>query len=188
MSSNDANELLDRVPVVQSTVAGLAAYAVSFSLVAVVVAAMEDGEDLVGAAGNLLYGAHFVDSEFTAEAFGQSQTETSNIIEEASLEAPEFLYQIIPIVVLIAVGIALVRYVDIPDETDAAIAGAAMAIGYVALTIVGTFVFELSDSEGFGSFEVTPELGLMTVILMGIIYPVVFGGIGGYVGSQLSDR
>lgn len=185
MSSTNANDLLDRVPIVQSVVAGLAAYVVSFALVALVVAGMEDGDDLVGAAGNILYGAHFVDSEFTTSAMGQSQTETMNFIDEASLEAPEFLYQIIPIVVLLLVGIALVRYAGIPDETDAALAGAATAVGYVVLTIVGTFVFEMSDSGTVGSIEVVPELGLMTVLLMGIVYPVVFGGIGGFVGSRL---
>lgn len=185
MSSTNTNELLDRVPIVQSAIAGLAAYVMSFALVALVVAGMEDGDDLVGAAGNILYGAHFVDAEYTISAGGQSQSETNNFIQEASLEAPEFLYQIIPIVVLLLVGIALVRYLGLSDETDAAIAGAATAVGYVALTVVGTFVFELSDTQMGITAEVVPELGLATVLLMGIVYPVVFGGIGGFVGSRL---
>ncbi|WP_248517891.1 hypothetical protein [Salinarchaeum laminariae] len=176
---------MDRVPIVQSVVVGIVSYVVSFALVAMVVAGMEDGDDLVGAAGNILYGAHFVDAKYTVSAGGQSQSETHNFISESSLEAPEFLYQIIPIVVLLVAGIALVRYLEIPDETDAAIAGAALAIGYVVLTIVGTFVFELSDTQMGITAEVVPKLGLMTVLLMGIVYPVVIGGIGGYVGSRL---
>ncbi|AGN01653.1 hypothetical protein L593_08540 [Salinarchaeum sp. Harcht-Bsk1] len=176
---------MDRVPIVQSAVAGLGAYVASFALVAIVVAAMEDGDDLVGGAGNILYGAHFVDSKSTVSMMGQTQSQTSNFVSEASLEAPELLYQIIPIVVLVGAGIALVRTFDIQDETDAAIAGAATAIGYVVLTVVGTFVFEMSESQQGISVDVAPELGLVTVLLMGIVYPAVFGGIGGFVGTRL---
>lgn len=59
-----------------------------------------------------------------------------------------------------------------PDEMDGAKAGALVAGGYAVLAVAGTFVV----TEG----ETAPDL-VETVLYMGVIYPMVFGGIGGYV-------
>ncbi|WP_232701309.1 hypothetical protein [Halobacterium wangiae] len=58
-----------------------------------------------------------------------------------------------------------------PEEMDGAKAGALVAGGYAVLAVAGTFVF----TEG----ETSAEL-VETLLYMGIVYPVVFGGIGGY--------
>lgn len=191
MSSRDMNELLDRVPIVQSAIAGLAAWVASFVVMAILVAGTEDGDDLVGFTGNVLYSSHFVESTVESPTItGGTESETQNLLSEGATELSEFVYYAVPIVVLLVAGIALVRFVEIREPDAAAIAGAASAIGYVVLTVVGTFVFEFNEDvtmggQTVGEVSATPELGAMTIVVMGLLYPVVFGAIGGAIGSRL---
>lgn len=191
MSSRSAGDLLDRVPIVQSVVAGLAAWVASFVVIVILIAATEDGDDLVGFSGNILYSSHFVDSEVeTPTITGGTQTETQNLLSEGATELSEFVYYAVPIVVLLLAGIGLARAVNATDVEVGAIAGAVSAIGYVVLTVAGTFIFEFNQEitiqgQPVGEATATPELGVITVVVMGLLYPIVFGAIGGAIGSRL---
>lgn len=191
MSSRSAGNLLDRVPIVQSVVAGLAAWVASFVVVVILIAATEDGDDLVGFSGNILYSSHFVDSEVeTPTLAGGTQTQTQNLLSEGATELSELVYYAVPIVVLLLAGIGLARAVNATDVEVGAVAGAVSAIGYVVLTVAGTFIFEYNRDVTFagqpaGEATAMPELGVVTVVVMGLLYPIVFGAIGGAIGSRL---
>jgi len=182
MSAASTDSPLDRVPIVQSVVAGVAAWVVSFIVVAILVAGTEDGDDLVGFSGNVLYNAHFVDVESEGP---MGSTSMESILSDGATELSEFVYYAVPLIVLVVVAIGLTRMVDIDDPTDAALAGAAMAVGYLVLTIVGTFVIEYEQTFMGATATASPVIDAMTVLLMGIIYPAVVGAVGGFVGSNL---
>lgn len=183
MCARSVGSTLDRVPIVQSIVAGFAAWIASFVAVAVFVARTEDGDNLVGYAGNLLYNAHFVEVELSAG----SDTQTQNLLAEGATELSEFAYYAVPIVVLLIVGIAIGRAASGSSPDAGAVAGAAIALGYFVLTIAGTFLFEATVEGGWFQADTTisPTLDVMTIVLMGILYPAVIGAIGGTIGSRL---
>lgn len=187
MSGANSGSVLDRVPIIQSVVAGLAAYVASFVVVAILVAGTEDGDDLVGFSGNILYSSHFAKSDIEVSTAMGSQTRTRNLLSEGATELSEVVYYAVPIVVLVVVGIALARVVRAQEPDAAAIAGALTAVGYVLMTILGTFLFEFNQSGGMfgGDTTITPALTAMTIVVMGIVYPAVFGAIGGAIGSRL---
>lgn len=190
MSTSGSSTVLDRVPIVQSVVAGLAAYVASFIVIAILIAGTEDGDDLVGFAGNILYSSHFGESKVESSTPLGSSSSTENLLSEGATELPEFVYYAVPIVILVVVGIALARAVSVREPDAAAIAGAATAIGYLVLTIAGTFLFEFTrpittQGQQVGEATASPELNAMTVIVMGLLYPLVFGAIGGAIGSRL---
>ena len=182
--------MLDRVPIVKSVVVGLGAWVASFVVMAILVAGTEDGDDLVGFTGNIIYSSHFVESNVDASTPMGSSSETQQLLSEGFTELSEYVYYAVPIVVLLVAGIALARAIDATDLETAAIAGAASAVGYAVLTIAGTFIFEFEQPITMGGQQVgtataTPTMGAMTIVVMGLLYPIVFGAIGGAIGSRL---
>lgn len=132
--------------------------------------------------GWIFYGVHFVNSELSVN--GQSQS--IDIFQEASANSaltstiPELVYYLAPIVILISAGyFTYLRATEVNLSTsNAAAVGGTVIVGYFVLGIIGKFVF--SESRAVGTFA--PELA-MSVVLLGIIYPLIFGGIGGVVSS-----
>lgn len=60
--------------------------------------------------------------------------------------------------------------------------GLLVVIGYLPLTVAGILLFSVSrPMDGFG---IGPNL-LLGVLVMGIIYPVIFGGIGGWLSTKV---
>lgn len=190
MTARSNGSLVDRVPFVQSVVAGFVAWLATFLVIAIMVVAGEDTDDVVGYAGNLVYNAHFVDSNVEASTPMGSSSDTYQLIEEGVTDLPELAYYAVPILVLVAVGVGLARAVGARDPSVGAIAGALTAVGYAVLTVAGTYVFEFSEpmtiaGQQYGTATVTPTLTAMTVIVMGLLYPIVFGAIGGAIGTRL---
>lgn len=190
MTARSNGSLVDRVPFVQSVVAGFIAWLATYLVIAIMVVVGEDTDDVVGYAGNLVYNAHFVDSNVEAATAAGSDSDTYQLVEEGVTELPELAYYAVPILVLVAVGVGLARAVGARDPAVGAIAGALTAVGYAVLTVAGTYVFEFSEPVTFGGFQwgsatVTPTLGPMTVLVMGLLYPIVFGAVGGAIGTRL---
>jgi hypothetical protein len=80
----------------------------------------------------------------------------------------------------VGAGLAVARrYLDAGDVTDAAFAGASVAVGYLPLSLLGIVVFEVS----LGSSSGGPD-PVLAVGLAGVVYPVVFGTIGAVVAQQ----
>ncbi|MFB6133747.1 MAG: hypothetical protein ABEJ55_02030, partial [Halanaeroarchaeum sp.] len=68
-----------------------------------------------------------------------------------------------------------------PHDPASGDRGGAIALGYAALTIVTAYtVFRVSGNVS-PSWQIKPNLQ-SAVVTMGIVYPVVFGAIGGFLG------
>ncbi len=124
------------------------------------------------AVGWLFYNAHGV--AFTYPALGEGQA-SRNLIADGS--AAMLLY-LVPAVVLVLAGFVLARYANADDASTGAKRGAAVAAGYVVLAVVGLFVFEYTA----GGSAIHPEY-VPGVLLAGVVYPAVFGAVGGVLGS-----
>ncbi len=91
------------------------------------------------------------------------------------------LYLIPPALLLIA-GLAIGRYRGVVDTNDGAVTGALVAPGYLVLSIVGVFLFDVSVGDASGAPDPIPA-----ILIAGIIYPVVFGALGGILASTTSE-
>lgn len=168
--------IADKIDPVKSAVGGIGAWVVAFLVTIILVAVAEgDGEtdDLIDGGGTVFYNAMFVPLEI--EGFDES---INFLTEEGASEVfslPTVVYHVIPILVLIGAGFFVAQQVNAIELVDGAAVGASIAIGFVVLSLVGTFI-------------VSPDLGdidLVMAIVMGIVYPAIFGGIGGAVSTQL---
>jgi len=136
------------------------------------------------AVGWVFYNLHHIDTELTMTSGGETESETTSIISERSTDIPELVYYLVPIIGLLVVGYMLAQRVQLYETGDALKIGSLGVAGYLPLTILGTLLFDVSgEEEGFGetiSYSVSPEL-LPAVLIMGVIFPLLFGAIGGYI-------
>jgi hypothetical protein len=138
-------------------------------------------------AGWLYYTAHNLELEIAASAAGQSQTTTqsmqSNPVWDGWLLA-------LPAIALIAAGAYVTYSRHIRDSETAAKYGVTVIPGYFAAVVAGAFVFawtiQVSGGGVTGELSMKPPL-TNAALIAGVIYPVVFGGIGGIVGSKLGN-
>lgn len=119
--------------------------------------------------GWLFYNAHFVRTRVPgpgSPSFVDFLAETAN---------GWLLMVIVPIVIVVA-GAAVAYRNDADVAGRAAIHGAAVGIGYLPLAAAGTLVFAqpIADTGA----RIAPDL-LPAVLVAGLLYPIVFGGIGG---------
>ncbi|MFB6112156.1 MAG: hypothetical protein ABEJ35_06435 [Halobacteriaceae archaeon] len=130
-------------------------------------------------AGWLLYGAHFVDIEFS-NLFGfPVGRATLNAVSVVDQTSTSLLYVVVP-AVLIAAGIALARAHGAVSFSDGAITGAATAIGYFPLVAIGIYLFGTTGQLG----EASPVFG-MAIILAGVVYPTLLGALGGVIATTI---
>lgn len=93
--------------------------------------------------------------------------------------APTLLY-VLPPLVLLLVGAGVAWWAGSRDLTEGAIAGGSMVVGYLLLAVIGVFVFRYTIQDAF----IGPQL-VMSALIAGIVYPVVFGAIGGGLAGEL---
>lgn len=189
MSPRKSGSLLDRAPIAQGIVAGLVAWITGFAATLGLVAAAEKPDDPIGFAGNVFYNAHFAMSKATRSGgVSGSESETGSMIASNMTDLADVVYYAVPVVVLLLVGVALARLASTRDPGAAAVGGVAMAVGYLLPTIAGTELFEVTaDSGWFGmaTTTVSPMLTVTTIALMGLLFPILFGGMGATIGSEL---
>lgn len=124
------------------------------------------------AVGWLYYNAHNV--AFTTPALGSGRT-AQNLVADGN--APMLLY-LVPVVLLVLAGFVVARNADAVDAESGARAGLTVTAGYLVLAVVGLAAFRYS--VGDSTVHVDYALG---VLLAGIVYPVVFGALGGVLGA-----
>ncbi|NHN41349.1 hypothetical protein G9C85_06820 [Halorubellus sp. JP-L1] len=138
-----------------------------------VLGALRDTVPAWKAAGYVLFNAQFV--ELTYE--GALTESTFSVIDLASGSALALAY-VVPPLCLAAAGYLAASSPSVRGTSQSAVAGALVAIGQLALVVVGALVFA---AEGDGA-----SLGVSlpnAVILAGVVYPVAFGAIGGVVAD-----
>ncbi|WP_436935261.1 transporter [Halovenus marina] len=176
MARRQQTQGTDEIPYVQGAIYGAVAFVIGYLITLVVVSTQEAEaltEELVEASGWLYYNAQFVDVEAAGSTFNYL---SSDLVQ---LEAPTILYRLIPVVVLLGAGFALANQVNVREPQEGALAGATIALGTVVLAIVGTFVFEISQ----GGSSAGPPL-VNSVLLVGLVFPAVLGGLGGVLATQ----
>ena len=120
----------------------------------------------------VFYDAHFVGTQ-TASVFGPDGTligggELFNTID---LLGVEYLYAV-PILVLVAAGAVVASVAGASDPYDGLRAGMGVTAGYVAMVVLG-----LLAAVHLG----TGPSPLRAVVIAGIVYPVAFGSLGGFI-------
>lgn len=180
---------------VTGATAGAVAYVASYLMTYVFVAV--DGVDTSGEAawkvvGLVFYSAHNVESVFAASGAGTSVSQSVNLISNSVSEAtnigstvPAIVYYVAPALVLVIAGFVVVRSSRgrSPGVGTAIVAGATVAIGYLVLGVAGRFAFQSSQSLFGATASVAPDL-VTSVLLLGVIYPVVLGAAGGVVAAS----
>jgi hypothetical protein len=126
------------------------------------------------AVGWLFYNAHLVPFTYP-EGGGRASADFI-----AGGDAPTLLYLLPPLLLVVA-GFVLTRVAN-ANSTDTGVrAGVGVVAGYVLLAVLGLFVFQ----HGSGGDSIHPQYAL-GVLVAGVVYPVLFGGLGGLLGAVTS--
>lgn len=186
-----ANLDTDDLPLVPAAAAGFATWVLGYLLTYVLVGsdvrdsrlnrfveAFEGEPATYEMVGWVFYNAHFVDVVYTG--FGGRFLPASYVGGEDGFT--QLLY-VVPPALLVAAGLAVGRYQGVTETNDGAIAGALVLPGYLVLAVVGAFLFEVSAAGTTGK----PDL-LAGFFLVGLVYPLVFGAVGGVVAAVTADE
>jgi hypothetical protein len=170
----------------------VAGYVLTFLLV--IVDGVEGQGDIETwkAVGWVFYNAHNVDLAFTGSGGGATITESFTLFEEGASNlastVPQFVYFVVP-----AVALAVAGYVAYQRSATAGLGGAQAAavgatilVGYLALVVVGRFLFQASGAFLGADLAIAPELGT-AVVLAGIVYPLVLGAGGALLARSQDD-
>lgn len=176
---------MEEPPVVQGAIAGAASFVVGYLVTLVLFVATEDSSDnLMEVAGWVYYNAQFtevVTGGGGMEVSVNFVTGSGGGMTQASTELPGIVYHLVPVVVLVGAGFVLAQQANAIEPTNGAIAGATLALGVVVLALIGTFVFQTSQSGGVST---SPDL-VKSILLVGLAYPAIFGALGGALSTQL---
>ncbi|MFC7057147.1 hypothetical protein [Halovenus salina] len=189
--SEQSESGLDELPVVDSSVHGITAYAAGY-LATLLLVLIFEGErfvgDIVEGAGWIFYNAQFVPVEQRASLTGPVVENLASInyltgqgldtAPTSSVVVPSVVYHAIPILAYVIAGFALARSVGARTPATGVKLGVSMVLGTVILAIGGTFLFEAAGQIG-------PNR-LYSVLLVGLVYPGLCGGLGG--GLAALDR
>ncbi|MDZ7745703.1 MAG: transporter [Halobacteriales archaeon] len=130
------------------------------------------------AVGLVFYNAHFVETIVNAGFFGSSAV---SFIGGDNGFTP-VLYAI-PVVLLVLAGLLVAVRSNTHDAVSGSKAGVTVAAGYLVLSVIGVFAMQM----GSGSPSARPDLAT-GILLTGIIYPALFGAVGGAIGGELLDE
>lgn len=170
--------------VATGAVLGAAAYVLgylaTFAMVSVesdvnVLDRVDGGAELVGL---VFYSAQFVPTRTSVSAAGQSVSETTNVLAAApDLTIPRLVWTAVIVVVLVAAG-----YAAATRSGGSLAAGATVTLGYLPLAAAGTVLFSVNRGALGASFSAAPET-VPAVLVAGIAFPAVCGGVGGLLNA-----
>lgn len=184
MPTENTQGITDSIPVIKGGIYGAVSFIIGYVItgfVWVLIEVEELGGNVVETVGHLYYNAQFTDIEISG---GPSNLQTVNYVtghNTTAVEAPSIVYRLIPVLVPIVCGFLLARSVGTRTTRDGARAGASLVVGTVPLALLGTSVFTI---EG----DVVASLPLVdSLLLVGILFPLIFGVIGGVLSTQLDS-
>ncbi|TYL36105.1 hypothetical protein CV102_24035 [Natronococcus pandeyae] len=188
MNSRQINDL----PVVGGAGAGFGAWLLGYAITYVLVApeiresplnrfleAFEGDPATYEMVGWVFYNAHFVTTVFHDLPLIGSHTTTFI----GNQEGFSVLLYALPVGLLLASGLALARYHRAATPTQGALVSMTILPGYLVLSVAGAFLFEVSIAGATGGPDLLPA-----VFLSGIVYPLLFAGIGGATAGALEAR
>lgn len=182
----------DTLPIVRGAVTGAAAWVLGYLITYVLVApdirdsslnriieAFDGAPATYEMVGWVFYNAHFVSTVFQDIPFIGGGS-VSYIGGEDGFTA---LLHVLPIALLFAGGLVLARAERSTNTTRGALVGTTALPGYLVLSIVGVFLFEVSVGSATGA----PDR-LAGVFLAGVVYPALCAASGGVFGAVLESR
>jgi hypothetical protein len=138
--------------------------------------------------GWYFYNAHFVDLTSTLRIGGASGAATGSLIEGSDSGTVQLLYVVPPLALLLGSAVLFGWFDGETDIAGGAARGALVAVGYLPLVIVGAVASAHTVETGVPFIDVSttiqPQLAPAAVIA-GVLYPIVFGAIGGAIASRL---
>lgn len=176
-------------PYVASAAAGVGAWVLGYVLTYLLVATDIDGSALnrileafggdsatYELVGWVFYNAHLVDVSYSGLSVF---TPPANFV--GGEDGFTVLLYLIPPALLLIAGLGIGRYQGVSDPQAGAIAGALLVPGYLVLSVGGVFLFSVSVGDASGAPDLIPAIAIA-----GLIYPVVFGAIGGALAAVTS--
>lgn len=141
-----------------------------------------EGVSMVDVYAWVFYDSHFVG--VTTHEVTRLDAQQVHILQEFPPDLPVAAFYLVPVIVLIGGGfvVAYSQSRSVLPASNAIVGGMTVTTGYLLLAGVGTYVFTAESSSLLGTVTVAPHLGYAT-LLMGLVYPVVLGGIGGLLAS-----
>lgn len=145
-----------------------------------------DDPGWVDSSGWLFFATHFVETEATVDFDSGWQLTASYDLVSQQTTPPPIVYRLLPVGVLAVFGyrhatVALDRHAR---PKDGVYAGALLLWGYLPAIVVGLIVFTHENAVQGGTAISGPHL-VQGVLVAGILYPLIFGGIGGYLSHRL---
>lgn len=117
-----------------------------------------------------------IPSSFSVFDISDGRVATSDV--ELAATVPQFLYMLLPVVVLVGAGYVICRLSDVQNSSRfrTAAIGATVVAGYLVPSFLGVLVFTVPQGAT-GWMLVRPEPG-SAVFLMSLLYPLVLGAAG----------
>ncbi|WP_458185796.1 hypothetical protein [Haladaptatus sp. NG-WS-4] len=113
---------------------------------------------------------------------GFGGTRTENFIASADDGSLTHLY-LLPPLFLLGAGFAVAYLSGIETPNAGGVVGTLVVVGYLPLAVAGAFAF----GYGIGDGTIAPDV-VTAVLLAGVVYPAVFGGLGGMGGKAVATR
>lgn len=186
------NVRADRPPVVVGAIAGVIAWLLGYVFTFLIagpevqdstaqrfIEAVQGEPSTYEMVGWVFYNAHFVDTVFVGIPLVGDQT-TNAIGSEGGVS---MLLYLIPVGLLLAAGLAVGRFSGSESPTDGAFAGLTVVPGYLVLTLLGLFVFEVTIGGATGR-----PAQLEAVVIAGILYPVILAAAGGVLAAVTQNN
>ena len=139
---------------------------------------VEAGESIV--AGWFFYNAHHVPLAESLSAFGETMTASGyDLLDmDSTSEYLDFLYVIPPLILFIFGVLAAASEGKTRSISLAFVNGASIVVGYLIAVIIGLVIFAESITTMGVTGTLRPDI-IQSLIIAGVVYPVIFGGIGG---------
>lgn len=189
-TASESSDLLSRVAVGTGVAGGVGAYLLGYLVTYLTQAsAVRDrlgalnfvaslfGGDPAAAwqgVGWYFYNAHFVSTVIPTLGGG-----TRSVDLLASADASLGYLYLVPPVALLAAGAVVAVVAGADSPVDGSIAALGVVPAYFVLAVVGAFLFAYGGGD-VGSIH--PDY-VTAALLAGLVYPAVFGGVGGAVGA-----
>jgi len=134
--------------------------------------------------GGVFYNAHLVDMVATV---GEKTTYANVVVEGGGTTIPTAVYLAIPVLALLSVAI-LLSFVAEGEQTvvTLGLTGLAIALGYLAVGVAGTFIAELQAVSLTAGGIVVLRPDFLQTLAMFLAYPFVLGVVGAAIGGAVS--
>lgn len=133
--------------------------------------------------GWIFYRSHNV--EIYKDMTGQTHSREVFALAEGGLWEPWFL--LVPILTLGLAGFGVASLRGSETMWRGALSGSSLVFGYGSLALVSVFVTTWTTPAGGATLQIGPD-PVTAILVVGVVYPISLGGIGGALAGVVADR